>query len=189
MIKNNNVNPEFEKALIGMTENPDFIDKFEEDSFLISEELSEQDRKHDRVKKSRPVSWIRNHDFNHRQWKRFLSHSPGESIECRGRHYYNNGIFICLSYYDEDNNTFHNFHKCYNLNLYNHLFISKRGDIRKLRGKIQIWKGCMAYVTGSSSEMKAIRTYTIRKVRNMPIDENNCNRWNYYRKQHIIDFD
>ena len=107
MNKNKIINPEIEKALLDMTKNPDFIEKIEEDDYVLSAGKTDLRTYHnDKTKKERPVAWIRNHNFTHRQWKRFLSHSPGENIEKRGRHYHISGIFICLSYYDEDDKTF-----------------------------------------------------------------------------------
>ena len=187
MTKNNYFNKEIEEALATMSKDPVYIEKYDMDEYELS--VDSNSLSSNRKKPERRVAWIRNHNYKHRQWRRFLSLSPGISISERGRHYNISGIFICLSYYDEDDKRFYEHTKYYAINLFNHLFISKRGDLRVHRGKIQIWRHNMAYVTGGPSWVKEIRHNTNRRIRNMPVNENNCNHWNYYRKQNIVRFD
>ena len=172
MINNKKFNPEMENALAKMQESPEFIDKF-----MYDESESNNKTLMPKQKSSRKcsIARVRNHNFAHRQWRKFISFHPGiDTVRLSGLDCYN--AIFCGGPYD-------------NINIYNHMFLSKRGDIRILRGKIQVLRKDKGFITGPSSLIKDIKKHTNRCVRHMPVNEDNCNKWNYYRKQHLESFD
>ena len=173
MKKRDFVDPVMEEAVVKMMDDPDLIEKIMSDEVLDDEGKSRASGQ--RPVFRRQVARVRNRAFRHGQWKKFLSASPSldpkdiEGLDCY------NAVFAGGPYR--------------NINLSNHLFISRRGDIRVLRGKTQLLGHGAGFVTGPSSFIREMRKNTNRYVRHMPVSEDNCNSWNYYRKLHSEEFD
>ena len=177
---------EIDESLDKMLDDPEYWAKIEEDE---KEGTILRNKSKTSKRGKRPVARVRNHQFTHKQWRRFLSYYPPLDVNKVYRLDGHIAIYIGASHYDEETDSYYYWHMNYSLNFYNHLFISPRGDLRVLRGKIEVFRHDSVFATGRPSLIKSMRRRTNRFIRHMPLSENDSNSWNYYRKRFIEDLD
>ena len=162
-----------EQALLEMESHPEYLSKF------LGNDDSPMEMSPIPVKKGkfRPCAWTRKRLHKKREWRKFLNINPGKT----NNEYLPGHNMIYVFGGESDWKT------RYALNPYNHRYLSKKGDVRVLRGKIQLDVGVI--VTGSPCTVKEIRRMTNRYVRHLPVSDDNCCRYTYYKRRYKDRYD
>lgn len=150
-------------ALDGFENNPAYHEKMEVETDHQTEKVTSPFNY-----KAVPVgtnSWIKKREFKKKMVRRFLTINPGMDYSKLYGDRCVPAIYICTPNYN--NGDYYDPRVTYSFNPYTHVFLSRRGDIRKYHGVVSVDRNIYVLSRRDKTVTKAVN----RKIRHMSIDE------------------